>query len=486
MNQKSWERWYPLTDPGYYKKDLSEEQSVRCEHCRLDLRLLRGSRIFLNAVCEEGSACSLTDEGGEILAQWEQAPEELEVPATAKYLYLNNRYDKNSDFYLLVPSDRFKKPNGLLFFEEFTQGAYMDGNDFFGESPENERTPEGLLLPLGIENALVIHKSTAFDDWSLTAEISAPKGDAVVCLGSRITQGRSCGHASLCCADLKAGELRIYRCGNGREMPQEVLQCVSLAEVVQKGSFTLRLERVNLAIRATVINPLSGATVSVTQDIMWEETESTVAGACRAGKMFDSPQVFALAGEAYVRRLYGAAKAFPKVIFFGDSLTQGAHNLPEEGWAQLCAADIGNSLCCGRGSGDIWSCLNQVRSILPTLRPKAMVVTIGANNRSDTTSLDTVGSLYEKFIEMAEYFGVILILNCTPVCQREHIAPTNRILRSLGVLKSRFDVTLNENREEEGKPILRYYAADRLHLNPEGNRELYKQFMNDFSWLRNL
>ncbi|MBR2634587.1 MAG: SGNH/GDSL hydrolase family protein [Clostridia bacterium] len=484
--QNAFERWYPLTYPGYYKKDLSEEKSVCFEHCRLDVTLFRGKEIGLSALWGEGAVSTLTDESGRILLCWEKAPEKLLIPEEGKYLYLNNRYEENPDFYLLVPEGSFQKPNGLLFYEECTKGAYWNGNDFFGNVSEKKRTSKGLLIPTGIENALVIHKSTAFDDWCLTAEVSAPKGDEAICLGTRITQGRPCRHASLCCADLEAKKLFLYRGGNGQEMPEEILQCASLDGVIEKGNFTLRLERINLAIKASLINPVTGKTVSVTQEILQEESETSIAGACKAGKMFDSPQIFALSGSPLLLRIYGAARVFPKVIFFGDSLTQGAHNLPEDGWAQMCAADIGDSLCCGRGSGDIWSCLNQVRSILPPLRPKAMVVTIGGNFRSDTLSLDTIKGLYDKFIRMAEYFGIILILNCIPVCERAHVPEINRILRSLNVPKSRFDVAFTENYEEDGKQLFAYYATDKTHLNPNGNRVLYERFMADFPWLRNL
>ena len=115
-----------------------------------------------------------------------------------------------------------------------------------------------------------------------------------------------------------------------------------------------------------------------------------------------------------------------------------------------------------------------------------MVVTIGANNRNDTVSTETVRGLYEKFIRMAEHQGVILILNCMTVCAREHTAETNRILRSLGTLKSRFDLALVENNEEGGAQIPGYYAADNTHLNVHGNRKLFQYFMQDFSWLQNL
>ena len=487
-NEKyGWQRWYPLTYPGYYQKDLTESSSQQYEHCRLDVRRFAGAQLEIQSVSQQTDAVStLTDDQGNVLAQWETVPKTLEIPVAACYLYLNNQYDKNPDFYLLVPSEKMKQPDGFLFCEDFTVPG-LDGNDFYGEISSEAITGQGILLPYGIENALVIHKSTALDDWCLTAEITAPKGDEAICLGTRITQDRPCRHASLCCVDFGAKELRLYRGSNGKEMPTEIVQSASFADFPEKGEFILRLERVNLAIRASVTDLATGKEVSVTQELMTEENPPlSIAGACRAGKMFDSPQVFALSGHPILRRIYGTAKRFPKVIFFGDSLTQGAHNMPENGWAQMCAAQIGDSICCGRGSGDIWSCLNQVRTMLPILQPKAMVVTIGTNNTETTASAKTVRHLYEKFIRMAEYHGVRLILNCIPVCERSHIAATNKVLRSMDVPKCRFDLALTEGNEPDGAQIFDYYVSDKTHLNGQGNRILYTYFMEAFPWLCNL
>lgn len=481
------ERWYPLTYPGYYAADLAECPSLCCEHCRLDLSALGGLTIGLRAVCAEpDSRCTLTDADGKVLEQWEMPPATLQVPDNAQYLYLCNDYQKNPDFYILVPMGARKKPNGLLFFEDFTHGASLDGNDFIGPSPAADCTPDGLVLPTGIEQALIIHKTCGLDDWSLTSEITAPEGTEVICLGTRITQDKPCRHASLCCVDLAADELRLYRGSNGVNMPEDIVQRVRLHGLFPGGEFTLRLERVDSAIRASVINPATGAQISVTQPLNEEESATSVRGGCIAGKMFDSPQVFALSGAPLIRRLYGAVKTTPTAIFFGDSITQGAHNMPRDGWAQMCAADIGNSMVAGRGSGDIWCCLNQVRDLMPVCRPKVMVISIGTNNRENTVSLETVRGLYEKFIRMAEYWGAIPIINCVAASARPHVPETNRIIRSLGVLGSRFDLALVEGNTEGGERLLHYFAPDKGHLSASGNRELYHRFMRDFAWLREL
>ena len=487
MESLARERWYPLTYPGYYAADLSQCPSLRCERCRLDVSALRGQVIGLQAVSgtQEGF-CTLTDTAGKVLEQWNVPPKTLRIPDAAMYLYLSNDYAENPDFYILIPEGTFNKPNGLLFYEDFTNGATLNGNDFLGASPAGDCTCEGLVLPTSIDQALVIHKTAGLDDWCLTAEVTAPERTEAICLGTRITQDKPCRHASICCVDLAADELRLYRGGNGADMPVEVLQRISLCGLFPGGEFTLRLERVNSAIRASVINPATGAQISVLQPLNEEESPTSVAGGCYAGKMFDSPQVFALSGAPLIRRLYGSAKVNPKAIFFGDSITQGAHNMPRDGWAQMCAADIGNSLVAGRGSGDIWSCLNQVRVLMPACRPKVMVVTIGANNRDNTVCIETVPGLYEKFIRMAEYWGAIPIINCIPASARPHVEETNRFLRSLSVLKSRFDLALVEGNAVDGQRILSYYAADQAHLNAAGNHELYRRFMRDFSWLRDL
>ena len=189
--RNGWQRWYPLTYPGYYKKDLTENPAVHYEHCRLDVRRLVGACVGIQVASEaEDAVSTLTDDKGNVLAQWETVPETLEIPASACYLYLNNQYDKNPNFFLLVPPEKMRKPNGFLFYEDFTAPSGLDGNDFLGDFLPQDATDQGLLIPHGIENALVAHKSTALDDWCLTAEITAPNGDESICLGTRITQGR--------------------------------------------------------------------------------------------------------------------------------------------------------------------------------------------------------------------------------------------------------------------------------------------------------
>ena len=464
------ERWYPLTDSGYYAGDLTVMPSTEWECCAADVSPYRGCTVEVHAVSDGTGFCALTDGSGAVLQRWSAVPETLALPDNAGRLYISNRHTENPDFYIAVPRGVRKAPNGLLFYEDFT-------------APD---APDGTPLPLGIDNALVIPRSTALDDWTFTAEITSADHTEEVFFGSRITQSRPCRHATLCSVNFVDATLRLYRGSDGSAVPTDAVQSADISSIIPtdrgRCHYTLRVERVDSAIRASVISGVTGQSVSVFQELYPEETAATVAGACAAGKMFDSPQLFAAAGQPLLRRCYGAAKTTPKVMFFGDSLTQGAHNLPKDGWAQMSAAYFGDSMCCGRGSGDIWSCLNQVRSLVPVCRPKAMVVTIGANN-----SVDVTASLYQKFIHMAEYWGVILVLNCVPACdKRPQNEAMNRILRRLPALKCRFDLVTTRDFVPGGPQIAEYYVADMTHLNGAGNRALYERFIHDFAWLKTL
>ena len=162
------ERWYPLTDSGYYAEDLTVTASTEWECCAEDISPYRGCVIGLQAV----GRCALTDGTGAVLQRWETIPQQLTVPESAGRLYISNRHTENPDFYITVPADRVKKPNGLLFYRDFTGPA----------------APDGTALPVGIENALVIHRSTALDNWTFTAEITAVDHTEEIFFGSRITQ----------------------------------------------------------------------------------------------------------------------------------------------------------------------------------------------------------------------------------------------------------------------------------------------------------
>ena len=478
------ERWYPLTYPGHYTDTLDITDGLDWEHCALDVTAFRGCTLGISALCGDDGRCVLTDSAGAVLGSWQDVPAELTIPETAGRLYLSNHHTRHADFYLTVPAGTLPKSNGLLFYEDFTRSSAPDKNDFADCTLHGACTEQGLILSHGVENALVSSKSTAADRWTITAELTAREGTETVFFGTRITQPHLCKHATLCSVDFTAGVLRLYRGSNGRELPSEVIQTADILPILREGDeeFTLRMERLATAIQASITNNATGQQVTLYEGLTQEETETTIAGGCRAGKMYDSAQLFVTAGRPVIRRFYAAAKTTPKVMFFGDSLTQGAHNLPENGWAQMSAAYFGNSMCCGRGSGDVWSCLNQVRSMVPVCRPKVMVVTIGTNNRPEMPA-----SLYDKFLHMAEYWGILPIVNCVPACNKRPQAEVmNRYLRQLPCLKCRFDLVTTHGSLPGGQQIMDYYVADATHLSGAGNRALYERFIRDFGWLKEL
>ena len=478
------ERWYPLTYPGAYTETLQITDNPDWEHCVLDVSAYRGQSILLALCCDGEGHCALTDEDGAVLACWQEPPAALTVPETARLLYLSNHHTVHSNFYLTVPQGLRSRPNGLLFAEDFTVPGGPDRNDFADLAIHGACTPQGLVLSRGIENAAVSSKATATDHWTISLEFFAPAGTEIVYLGTRITQPHLCKHATLSSVDFAAGVLRLHRACNGREVPEEVIGRVDITPILRDSDseFLLRLERSHAGIRAVLRNLATGAEVSVSEGLCQEETETTVAGGCRAGKMYDSAQFFVTEGNPVFRRFYAAAKTTPKVMFFGDSLTQGAHNLPQNGWAQMAAAYCGDSMCCGRGSGDVWDCLNQVRSLVPVCRPKVMVVTIGTNNPADMPV-----NLYDKFLQMAEYWGVIPIINCIPTCDKRPATEVmNRYLRQLPCLKCRFDLATRADSVPGGAQIPEYYVADATHLSGAGNRVLYQCFVGDFPWLKEL
>ena len=120
--------------------------------------------------------------------------------------------------------------------------------------------------------------------------------------------------------------------------------------------------------------------------------------------------------------------------------------------------------------------------MVPVCRPKAMVVTIGTNNPADMPT-----GLYDKFLHMAEYWGIIPIINCIPACnKRPQSEAMNRYLRKLPCLKCRFDLVTTHDNIPGGTQIAEYYVADATHLSGEGNRALYERFTGDFGWLKDL
>ena len=300
-------------------------------------------------------------------------------------------------------------------------------------------------------------------------------------LGTEITQ-RSTGanHATRVDVDFSAGTMKLYNNKTGT-----LVVTGNISGIVNGNIYYIRLDRINRNIRATLYNKKTG--VSVYVESLDGAQGSGQEGINQAGKMFDSPIFYVISGQPYLQGIHATCLRDAKVLFVGDSLTAGAHTTVDTSWAQIAAAEFGDSLTGGRGSGEVICCLNELRTLLPGVCPKAVVITIGTNSTSGMTADGYMG-LYRAIINLVKYYGAIPILNHCPACDARKSALTvvNGVIDKLGEIGCRFDVATSLNNDWADGQDTRYYYTDNVHLSVAGNQLLYNIITSQLGWLKNL
>jgi hypothetical protein len=485
------DRIYPITSSGYYSETCAATSNSSYEKCTFDVRKYRGSTIVVNAAPNKTGYCTLVgNSNSDIIEQWNTGTcKYLQVPETAVKLYVSNSSSTLSNFYIEVPKSK-ERNKGFLFYENFHKEVNLDYNDFVGHKINGEFKDGGLVLNTGIANAIILNKVFLADAQTHAVELQTITNEEEICVSTRTTQG-SCSHGTMLVVNFKDKVMKLAKGSAGTAVPSSFYKTVDISDVVNaigeadnNHLFTIKLEKAEGPIRATIINDHTGKSIACLAGLetVPQEQESSsglVRGKSPVGRMYDSPQLFVISGAPIIKKWYGKTwVSKPKVMFFGDSITQGTHNLPDDSFAVKCAKYFGDTITCGRGSGDIACCVNTVKSMVPILKPEAIVVTIGTNGGNT--------ALYQKFIDICEYYNVILILNTCWACDgRSNVKTINNHIVSLGQLGCRLDLLTSNNNVISGGQNKIYFASDGTHLSPLGNELTYQAIINEFGWLKN-
>ena len=489
--QSDKERIYPITTTGYYSASCATVSNSSYEKCTFDVRKYRGGTIIVNAYPNSTGYCTLTGSSKtDIIEQWNSGTSKyLKIPETATTLYVSNNFVNFSDFNIEVPKSK-ERYKGFLYFADFENPDSLDYNDFVGHKINGTFQNGGLVLNTGISNAILLNKVILADTQTMAVEVQTVTNQEEIYLSTKTTQG-SCSHGTMLCVNFKDKIMKLAKGSPGSSVPTSFYKNVDISEVVDSIDgkdnnhlFTIKLEKADGPIKATIINNHTNKSITFlagleTVEQKDESSTGLTRGKSPVGRMYDSPQLFVTSGSPVIRKWYGRTWCVkPKVMFFGDSITQGTHNLPDDAFAIRCSRYFGNSIACGRGSGDIMCAVNTVRSMVPILKPEAIVVTIGTNGGNK--------DLYQKFIDICEYFNVVLILNTCWACdgRASTIKPLNEHIVSLGQLGCRLDLLTSKNNVISDGQNKTYFASDGTHLSPLGNTLTYEAITSKFSWLR--
>lgn len=470
---------YPSSERGYYMKSgsaFTTKTSDIYERCAVNVEDWQGMEIYINAYLTSDAVVALTDGNGAVLSLYTldtfPSTHKVYVPSDAVSLYISNRVASNPNLYIAVP--KYDGGNSLL------NVNYLNPVNHYIHSIYNGTVTDGkgLKIDAGTDNGLRYNKCIQLDNWSYCVRVETNTNQEIVNLGTKITQPASVNHATRMEVDFSAGTLKLYNNSTGNLAVQTPLTNIN------GNIYTLKLERIDRAVKGTVFNEKTGVSVSVTSN----DGTGSSAGVNAAGKMFDSPIFYVGSGSVYLKNASATCLVRPKVLFVGDSITQGAHTDYDKTWSVMAGEYFGNCLTGGRGSGDIWCCLNQVRSIVPVIKPKAVVVTIGTNNTYNQMTDDGFKGLYASIVNIIKSVGAIPIVNNIVACDSRSNAVTqaNNIITSLNEMGCRFDLATSINNVWADGENTAYYYTDFVHLNDSGNELLYNIITSQFGWIKNL
>ena len=186
------------------------------------------------------------------------------------------------------------------------------------------------------------------------------------------------------------------------------------------------------------------------------------------------------------------------LIMYGDSITETESYYPvclfPYSWPQLIIKRIPNSITSAVSGGKVSSLLNRMKSELPYLDVKYVMVTIGTNG----------GNSVDNFTDIIEYIkslGMIPILNHIPCNESQTQIENNAIIDTVRlkfmISGADFDLatSLNNDGKELDKSTMFWedYSSDYSffghdywhHPNVKGSEAMYEQILTDLPWIVN-
>lgn len=450
------------------------------EYTKMDVERYRGADILVHNMHSASGCSQILDASNAVLSTFSgenTAVGTVKIPSTAKWFVISNSFVKNPDFYVSVPSEMGDN-DGHIFGENFLFD--YDAGDF-SQFNGTVVSGKGLQLPgTGASNGLVLDKVIDLDNWSLIADILTSDNSETVSLGTKITQPGSANHSTRVDVAFGNASISIYNNATNTLVVSE-----SISSIISGNIYTVKLERIDRNIKATLINRTTGQSVSVVSNDYPQGSGQE--GINAAGKMFDSPIFYVGSGTPWLQNIYATCLTRAKVLIVGDSITAGAHTAYENTWAPNVAEYFGNSLSGGRGSGQVLCCLNQLRTLVPVVKPKAVIVTIGTNYINNIAKSGYAG-LFKSIINLIREYDAVPIVNNVPACdaRKTGLSIINEVVNELKQIGCRFDLATSLNNDWDDGQDSQYYYTDDVHLNDAGNTLLYNIVTTQLGWLKNI
>lgn len=360
------------------------------------------------------------------------------------------------------------------FYYDFVNKVNLDSGKLKGGYNSSHIDAKGYKLQ-PYASKLLFNHNIDIDYIKIIGDVELTDTTAVLTLGSKTYNATA--HASCVTYDFSTGKMIFAKKGT-QDSISSAYKTVDIASIVNSTDLRYYIEigRRRRQVYAAITNYRTGKRIETTI----VESGNDLIYPC--GWLYDEPTVAQLSGtQAYLRNIRCYVPTEPKIVFLGDSITEGYGTTSDECWATLCCDYFGNSVNMGRsGARIVMHTQKQVDELLPTVKPKYVVVTIGTNDAMNIT-LAQCQTLIKSIQDLNAIPIVNYIYRKTSKTDTDHV---NSIIEQLNILGARFDyATSVDNDLSKAQDLSLFLSSDKLHLNVIGNKKVFERFIADCGFI---
>lgn len=359
----------------------------------------------------------------------------------------------------------------FVFSFDFKAGLSDEDIELISNYNERNNDETGYTLP-DFENKLRISKLCICDNISIKAVVKLTSVNCNVLLGSAdVYGGERCSTVQF---DFANKTINIAPANNGATIPETVLQSADISSIVDYNlTYILEVGRKQRELYAKITNYYTGKSI---ESIVSESDLGDYS--YPAGWLYDEPTIALLNGDSVkLEKIYCQVKQYD-TVFLGDSITEGYGVPYSDCWAYKSGEWTGASYVIAGRSGCTIDCLNrQADELLPYIKPKYVVITIGTNGGNTTNKLTTL-------IKKIKNTSATPILNY--ICMMPNSTSSqnvNNIIASLGELGARLDIATAVNNDITQGQNQSLFQSDKLHPNVLGHEKCFERFQIDCDFM---
>ena len=345
---------------------------------------------------------------------------------------------------------------------ELHEDGYMIPTDFGG------------FVDTNLTNYFRLNKEYACDKRIMRAKVTLFQNTVMNIHGIRYDGNFGEGD-SMYQIDINSGLMKMYKSGNNyRGVLLDTVSTSTAISIVDGREYFVELEQDDYTFFFRLIDTITT-----------EVTECSVVG-WDAGRQLDRYAFTLQSGKAYhLHSIDIYAMNRPKVVFMGDSITEGVgmssltgDNSLDNRWAEVMRQKIGNCMLSGEGGCTIDNVLSRIESEVAMVSPDYVVVTIGTNGGASTNTF----AKFERLVARIKEIGAIPIINHISYYGNDNRSvEVNAIIDQLDrdVIGCMFDIATAVDYDLDKGCDGSLFIGDNCHPNYKGSARMVSRFHVD-------